>query len=1737
MLFSKKLAILLTVGALASTFPFCASADFVKQQTYTDGMFTDVAEDEWYADNVKDVYEYGLMKGDSANTFSPSGTLSVAEGITVASRIYMTLTGTEIPDVAGGEWYEKYVSYALSNGLMADDDFDNYDRELKRFEMARLLAVASESVLSDINTVGAIPDVPSNHPAYEAIKSLYEGGVLNGNDEYGNFAPVSNLQRSEMAAMTVRIADASKRVSKEFVDEPVREFTDSYYIMEVPYSGANSESARYEGVPNGWNGDNRFWLLDNSSDTERFLRMTDLNEKQFYALNRDFNEEYEGVITAELYIQAQSGDEGVYVAFQNPNEENVVTVTPEKGVWVVKGIDRSVSEVVVSENEMQWYAVTVTVDLDKNTASVKINNRDAGSVFIEDKSISRLKLGTTQEGVGSVYFNYGEMWKNRPINERFVVSGASSGENPSGWNVSGNFRLASIAGQVGSELYSLKSNTKAGETSEASVSFEKMNGPMGLEAFVLFPEITDGARVSFMSDEREVFTFETKDGKLYYGDTVVNDYLANIWQHLQVDADTETGKAIIKVNGKKRAETDFSAPYINGFSVNFSPKKDAIMWLDDICVYNLLEHEDYPSYPQVAESVDYNIGINVCWLWRDFNVREGWDSVSAFPEFEPYLGYYDEGSREAADWEIKQLVEHGIDFLHVCWYSPNASNTTPIKNQDYSFSALHDGYFNAKYSDLLDFCILWENAGQKDFSGFDAWKERIWNYWVEYYFKDDRYFRLDNKVLISVFKPQNLEKTFGSVEGVREAIEFMNEDIRKYGYDGIILISDNEWHVSYDYMNSLGFDATYAYQWGSAGSDGDYQIEQNRTFDQNAQKAGNHHIPTVSVGFNAVGRGFVRSGFVSAEDHLKVCQDIKKILATYQTGTWKDNTLIVSTLNEYSEGHYVAPTQSIGYSLLENIRKTFTRDTSDHTKADAPLTDAQKARITKMYPPQHSPIRRLMLEDISLTTDILNKDYELLDESATLSTKSGWKANHNIISLTEKDGVLSGVGNSFDYGIINAQTLSVQAEDVHVIHLRMKTDKIGKIQIFFATRESPELDGAKSLTVSVTAVDEYVDYYFLPTQNSAWTGTVTTLRLDPNTIASTFDIAAFELYGMKDRVNVYINGQVQNSAFTPSVTDDGDLEMTVEASFFTKCGLYHEFDRFTGDGVLTLYNRNNDKIVLTVGSNKVLVNGEEKNLGFTFKLRDGLPVLQIMKFIQIVGYDVRRVENDIRIQTCSDEEYEILAAYENDCYEFGLDGELMGFVGHNSVLSTEGDYIKSTALGNDQGFILKREMTLDFDVYNALTVGLRYEEDMTLNGAELFYIKKGRGDFSGQYRVGGEYVLPEDIRPGDTFEILFDLASASDMEGVLSSIRVDPFTSDKDYYIDYVRFTYDADIAFRKNAEEAEKEATYNSFKYVDDENQWEWNAKEDNTAGWVGQCTEPLQNTSDSVRFVPTADDTAAIRTVWFEASDYQIIIYSVKYNELMLRSAPELFFMNEGDGGYSASKGVKGEYIIPSDAELGDTILCKFDLRSHALWKGKIIRLRFDPYNGKEVYEIRSLRLCTAKIPEEMLIPEPTRPTELILNAGDSYPDGITVSGGNADILVADDPEDSNVKVFKVEANTRDNLYTYMNINMQFEAGATYTVSYRVYPLKDQNGETYSTHIAATLIYGTQSNRALDNHRVGHDISVTEGKGWYDIVRTVKIADDYYPQDGDKFQFWGTPENRISVSYLISDIKVVKQ
>ena len=92
-------------------------AAFEKTNSYADGQFTDVPANEWYASEVKNTFELGLMNGSGGGLFNPEGNVTVAEAITMASRASAAYAGEKI-EAADGEWYQMYVNYATSKGFV-----------------------------------------------------------------------------------------------------------------------------------------------------------------------------------------------------------------------------------------------------------------------------------------------------------------------------------------------------------------------------------------------------------------------------------------------------------------------------------------------------------------------------------------------------------------------------------------------------------------------------------------------------------------------------------------------------------------------------------------------------------------------------------------------------------------------------------------------------------------------------------------------------------------------------------------------------------------------------------------------------------------------------------------------------------------------------------------------------------------------------------------------------------------------------------------------------------------------------------------------------------------------------------------------------------------------------------------------------------------------------------------------------------------------------------------------------------------------------------------------------------------------------------------------------------------------------------------------------------------------------------------------------------------------------------
>ncbi|MBR0440779.1 MAG: S-layer homology domain-containing protein, partial [Firmicutes bacterium] len=198
-----------------------ALKNFTKKNNYFKGVFLDVgvSGSAWYDENVKSVYQLGLMQGDGGY-FRPSDNITLAQAIAMAARLHNIYSGGSGKFSEGPVWYSVYVNYAKKNGIITNTDFDArakgdqvYKRYATRGEMAYIFANAMPSdALPRINTVKSVPDVFGSTKYRTQILRLYEAGIVEGSNGH-RFYPSNNVTRAEAAAIISRMAIKDLRLS------------------------------------------------------------------------------------------------------------------------------------------------------------------------------------------------------------------------------------------------------------------------------------------------------------------------------------------------------------------------------------------------------------------------------------------------------------------------------------------------------------------------------------------------------------------------------------------------------------------------------------------------------------------------------------------------------------------------------------------------------------------------------------------------------------------------------------------------------------------------------------------------------------------------------------------------------------------------------------------------------------------------------------------------------------------------------------------------------------------------------------------------------------------------------------------------------------------------------------------------------------------------------------------------------------------------------------------------------------------------------------------------------------------------------------------------------------------------------------------------------------------------------------------------------------------------------------
>ncbi len=1379
-----KNKILLTFVTFIALCGLTVNAAFSKENVYTQGQFTDVEASAWYAEDTANVYEVGLMEGRNEALFSPDGTVTVAEGVTIASRANSLYYEKAIEETEGTAWYDMYVAYAKDNGLFEGLSFDSYDREITRFEMAVLIANSFEgSYFEKINNVTKIPDVAQNDENFEKLLLLYNAGVVMGSNEYGVFNPQNPIKRCEVAAIINRVVFPESRLQKTLSEVPAPK--EAFFLIDDDSLISNIGGKTLSG---SWNYDNRY-TMDLNTQGGTTSTLIDGSKEGYTAINRRFDAQSNGVMTFETSISVGSAVNGVHIYFENTDESIVLDIFSQNNVFNVKTLAGTFE----SETPINSGVTNIrnVANLDKKTAVLYVNEKKALEYSLgEFKDITKITYSTGVPEVLSYTPETSRLFMNYAVVEDY-----DSGCVPADF-VSEGASIAKIS--TYHSLYFEK-------TGKSTKYFDDISGKFVAEAYVYAPEKQDSAYVEIANGNNKVLRVDIGDGKLTSGDFAM-DIKHNIWQTIHFEGDTSTGKAQLFVNGRVRTTLDFDSFSINnitiGVDVNTGKEGTTGVYFDDLMVYAAREYDDYCPEPVPVSSDDYLLLMSVCSLWRE-GTHKGWDYVAPYDEPTPLLGFYDEGIPEVADWEIKQMVEHGIDAQQFCWFVQGNSKymlMSPQKDGKLK-DALHNGYFYAKYKDMLDYCILFENDSVTTKMTLDEFKTYIWDFWVEYYLTDPSYLKINNKPVLQIYQYEQFETMLGGTENVKAAISFMKEDIKKYGLNGLILMFSNAGTSEgvLKAMKTVGADGVSPYAYMQQSYDPGFLKSEYEAAVRNANAVGDiAFIPTIATGRNIMGWEDVRTPLSTVEEHAQVLRFAKDALNNQSdvNELIEARMIYFSTWNEFGEGHWLAPSGLNGYGYADEWRKAFTNAPEAHE--DIVPTESQKARIGHMYNDYRTPIRSQFLEESPKPENVLYKmDF---NDDFNVSALKTYRIDRD--ELYVKDGLLNIVPTATDsqttfYG------LDLNADEIKVIKIRMKADVADKGSIFFDEDGSTAdtFTAAKQVSFLISEYEKFTDIYIYPTTNEGWKGTIRKLRIDFVDKINPCQIDYIEFLGLTEAQKareIYVDYlKLENFNYENMWEENDELYIAGQPmdGFYSSLNFYHEWNRFTGK--LFVKTPNNTEFNFTVGSDTVVINGEEIKLAKPFYTFNGIPVIPVKFVLDQSGVEYKETNGKLEIFVRGINIPEIVANRKFGIWDFELAGDDENWKPSGCTVSVTNGNLQMvstvatfSSTGYDPGITIKN-LEFNADDYKQIKIRMQYtylgnNEGVAEHKGLTIYFTTDK-DKSESEKLTVKINLADGVDDGDGYKIYtFDLENSEVWKDTIKSIRFDPTNNNGVYTVDYI---------------------------------------------------------------------------------------------------------------------------------------------------------------------------------------------------------------------------------------------------------------------------------------------------------------------------------------------------------------
>ncbi len=1133
--------------------------------------------------------------------------------------------------------------------------------------------------------------------------------------------------------------DENMNSTKKHIDSCL----DAYLLVNnIGYSGGFESFA----PSSGWIYDNRGGY-PRTSAKESYNTLNDVSDTEGCALIRQLNYINRGSIVLETSLFTTGS--GVSLEYWDSDENITYKLYLTDGNWCILSQNGSYTPVFKDAltDKLTQFFFRVYIDLDKGVSKTYINGVFCGEHALLSDNLLSFRFATGKKEKVILTPGPITMVANYKVYENFDKFGPDS---IYGWNTEGNICVQN------QELWI--------ESGKAQKSFEKVTGNVAFQTYFKNKDAKQ-TKMLLCSDNTALITASVENSEfIVNGKKLYSFRYEDMWYRLRIEADTNTGKAKVLLNGNSIGDVEFDKGF--DFDSLCFESTDGMSNFDDVKLFNLIEHEDYcPAPTTKADLSDYIVGLNICSLWVN-GTHGGWGVISPYAEHEPVLGYYDEGIPETADWEIKYMVEHGIDFQAFCWYGGRLSNgyLKRTSNSD----QLNEAFQYAKYKDHMYYTLIWETWAKT--LTMEDFKTKFVPFWFEQYFIDPCYLKIDNKVVFHIYAPRELYTTryFGSVEGVNEALNYMHEVAKSYGYDGMMFITSDVMNARAEADSkekAMGFDAAATYHWQGAG----YLPEHNIGLIDQAEKVkAVHNIPTPSSGYDGYvwrrkSEDPVRRPVATEDDFSDINEWIKtKYLPKYENEpeTWKKKMVMFSTWNEYGEGTFISPCGINKFHQLDAIAKHFP-NTENHTNIIP--TPTQRERINHLYPQDLTLLRRY--------------GYYVKNRIP--------RGHASFVAKLEPCGYCTEC-NSVKYKFASGHT---NLSAVNRIEVSFKGVPGKTAKLYFTT--SKELDWSENKSFEIVCDSSEMKTYSINSkENYRAYNHLMDMRLElcdyTEEEAKAFE--AGDVYLLSPigfghvllSFKLFINGKEIISDIYPETFDDKTVcfPFDPDTCMDYMLNTFTEWNRRTG--VLTV-STSAHTAVYTVGSSVYTFDGEERDLGYKLYLTDGLPMMDMEKLCADFGFECIRENDSVSITAAQNIEMDE-SMLSDTTFDFSNFRTYMWSSPEMAILPGDKAMLVKSLTQSRDPQMYKYNTSIDTKKYKKLRIRCRYDyTSKNENMLEMFFSTDKKPNYHRDRCIRIDLPAPD----GKWHDLEADLTKIEEWCDTVTSLRLDPFSE-----IGWMEFEY-----------------------------------------------------------------------------------------------------------------------------------------------------------------------------------------------------------------------------------------------------------------------------------------------------------------------------------------------------------